>query len=39
MNRSLFFMAGGLILLVGGYFLERGRRKITGSMQNGEEQS
>jgi uncharacterized membrane protein len=39
MNRSLFFMAGGLILLVGGYFLERGRRKITASMQNGEEQS
>ncbi len=35
MNRSLFFMAGGLILLIGGYFLERGRRKLTRDMQEG----
>ncbi len=39
MNRSFFFMAGGLILLVGGYFLERGRRKITGNIRTEEGQT
>ncbi|MCF8069894.1 MAG: DUF2157 domain-containing protein [Desulfobacterales bacterium] len=32
LNRSLFFMVGGLILVVGGFFLERQRRKITGEI-------
>ncbi len=32
LNRSLFFMAGGLILIVGGYFLEKQRRKFTSSL-------
>lgn len=35
MNRSFFFMAGGLLLLVGGYALERGRRKVTGQIGGG----
>ncbi len=29
MNRSLFFMLGGLLLLAGGWFLERNRRRWT----------
>ena len=28
MDRSLFFLAGGTVLLVGGYFLERQRRRL-----------
>ncbi len=35
MNRSFFFMAGGLLLLIGGYALERGRRKLTGQISGG----
>jgi uncharacterized membrane protein len=27
MNRSLFFIFGGVLLLAGGYFLERNRRR------------
>jgi uncharacterized membrane protein len=30
LNRSYFFMAGGLLLIAGGYFLERQRRTLTG---------
>jgi uncharacterized membrane protein len=30
LNRSYFFMAGGLLLIGGGYFLERQRRILTG---------
>lgn len=29
LNRSYFFMIGGLILIAGGYFLERKRRQLT----------
>jgi uncharacterized membrane protein len=29
LNRSYFFMVGGLLLLVGGYVIERQRRRIT----------
>lgn len=29
LNRSFFFMAGGLILIAGGYWLEKQRRQIT----------
>lgn len=36
MNRSFFFMAGGLLLLIGGYALERGRRKVTGQIGGGQ---
>ncbi len=35
LNRSFFFMAGGLILIVGGYFLEKQRRKFTSSLDEG----
>ncbi len=31
LNRSFFFMAGGLILIIGGYFLEKQRRKFTAA--------
>lgn len=31
--KSVFFMAGGLLLLVGGFFLERNRRKILQEMK------
>jgi uncharacterized membrane protein len=31
-NRSFFFMFGGLLLLVGGYFLETQRRKLTAKV-------
>lgn len=31
-NRSLFFMVGGLLLIVGGYWLERQRRRITSGI-------
>ena len=36
MNRSFFFMAGGLLLMIGGYALERGRRKLTGQIGAGQ---
>ena len=36
MNRSFFFMAGGLLLMIGGYALERGRRKLTGQISGGQ---
>lgn len=36
LDRSLFFMAGGLLLLVGGYFLERSRRRWLQDWQGGE---
>lgn len=36
MNRSLFFMVGGVILIAGGYLLERQRRRITGEMGGGD---
>jgi uncharacterized membrane protein len=36
MDRSFFFMAGGLLLMVGGYALERGRRKVTGQIGGGQ---
>jgi len=29
LNRSFFFMVGGVILIVGGYLLEKQRRKLT----------
>ncbi len=32
LNRSFFFMAGGLILIIGGYFLEKQRRKFTSAL-------
>ena len=32
LNRSFFFMAGGLILIIGGYFLEKQRRKFTSTL-------
>ena len=32
LNRSFFFMAGGLILIIGGYFLEKQRRKFTAAV-------
>lgn len=32
LNRSFFFMAGGVLLLAGGYVLERKRRQITASL-------
>ena len=32
LNRSFFFMAGGLILIIGGYFLEKQRRKFTSAV-------
>ena len=35
MNRSFFFMAGGLLLMIGGYALERGRRKLTREIPSG----
>lgn len=34
LNRSFFFMAGGLILIIGGYLLEKQRRKITSRLIN-----
>jgi len=34
MNRSIFFMGGGVILLAGGYFLERQRRQLTRSLED-----
>ena len=36
LNRSFFFMAGGLILIVGGYFLEKQRRKFTSALDEGD---
>jgi uncharacterized membrane protein len=35
--RSLFFIAGGCILLAGGVFLERKRRSVLESFQVGED--
>ncbi len=32
LNRSFFFMAGGLILIIGGYFLEKQRRKLNSKL-------
>jgi uncharacterized membrane protein len=32
LNRSFFFMVGGLVLIGGGYFLERKRRQITAGI-------
>ena len=32
LNRSFFFMVGGLVLIAGGYFLERKRRQITADI-------
>ena len=32
LNRSFFFMAGGVILIVGGYLLEKQRRKLTAKV-------
>lgn len=32
LNRSFFFMVGGLVLITGGYFLERKRRQITADI-------
>jgi uncharacterized membrane protein len=32
LNRSYFFMLGGLLLIGGGLFLERERRKLTRKM-------
>lgn len=32
LDRSFFFMAGGLALIAGGYFLERKRRQITANI-------
>ncbi len=32
LNRSYFFMLGGLILIAGGFFMERQRRKLTRNM-------
>ena len=32
LNRSFFFMAGGLMLIIGGYFLEKQRRKFTSAV-------
>lgn len=34
MERSLFFIGGGIILLVGGFYLERLRRKLLQSLRN-----
>jgi uncharacterized membrane protein len=34
-DRSLFFMAGGVVLLVGGYFLERQRRRLAQQIAGG----
>lgn len=36
MNRSLFFMVGGLLLLAGGYFLESRRRAMVSKIGRGE---
>jgi uncharacterized membrane protein len=33
LNRSFFFMAGGVILIAGGLLLEKHRRKLVGQMQ------
>jgi uncharacterized membrane protein len=33
LNRSFFFMAGGLLLIAGGYALERKRRQITAGIE------
>ncbi len=33
LNRSFFFMAGGILLIAGGYFLERKRRQITAGIK------
>lgn len=35
LGRSYFFMAGGALLLVGGYLLERGRRRLTRGIGGG----
>jgi len=32
LNRSFFFMAGGLILIIGGYFLEKQRRRFNSAL-------
>jgi len=34
MNRSFFFMAGGVLLIGGGIFLERQRRRFTGQIKS-----
>lgn len=34
MDRSVFFILGGIILMVGGVVAEKGRRKLLGSMQS-----
>jgi uncharacterized membrane protein len=36
MGRSYFFMVGGVLLLAGGYLLERQRRRLTRGMGGGE---
>jgi uncharacterized membrane protein len=33
LDRSYFFMAGGLLLIGGGYLLEKQRRKLTGRIR------
>lgn len=35
MNRSLFFMGGGALLVLGGYAMERQRRRLTAGMTTG----
>jgi len=35
MNRSLFFILGGLLLLIGGWYLERNRRRWVGDWGGG----
>jgi len=37
MDRSLFFMGGGALLFLGGYALERQRRKLLRGMRGGED--
>lgn len=39
MDRSLFFMGGGAILVVGGFALERQRRRLTARMAGGDDGS
>lgn len=39
MNRSLFFMAGGVVLIIGGHFLEKKRQRVMQKMKHLEEES
>lgn len=39
LNRSFFFMVGGLLLIAGGYFLERKRRQISAGIATRHEEA